>query len=163
MRTLRLCSVASLLWLAPDWSAQAQPTANNDGFRRYNGQMEVVRNGQPRPMTHDARLPTGATVTKDGFIVGPEGHRTELAEGQGCDLRGRPVAVRTTADGRLALAGPGRSAQPAVRPPAPPRSLLETFVGSAGAGKGWGHFKNKKAKKKHGKGKGHGRWKGEDD
>ncbi|MFD2717185.1 DUF6799 domain-containing protein [Hymenobacter monticola] len=157
-RTLRLCSAATLLWGALAWPAQAQPTTRNDGFRRHNGQMEVVRNGQPRPMTHDARLPTGTTVTKDGFVVSPDGQRTELAEGQGCDLRGRPVAVRTAPDGRLALGAPGSAA-----PSPAPRGAIEAFLSGPGEGRGWGHFKGKKAKKKHGKGKGHGRWKGEDD
>lgn len=156
--TLRLCGAASLLALA--WPVRAQPAAHNDGFRRHNGQMEVVRNGQPRLMTRDARLPTGATVTKDGFIIGPEGRRTELAEGQGCDLRGRPVAVRTAADGRLALATPARATPLPARAPAARSGLLDAFFGPAPEGPGRGHHKFKKAKKKHGKGKGHGRWRG---
>lgn len=82
---------------------------NNDGFQRRNGQMHVLRNGQLRPMTRDAHLPTGTVVTKDGFVVSREGRRTELREGQGCDLRGRVVAVVPAAGG-LALAAPRRAA-----------------------------------------------------
>lgn len=44
--------------------------------------MEVIRNGQPYSMTRDAYLPTGATVTKDGFVVSATGQRKELREGQ---------------------------------------------------------------------------------
>ncbi|MDO7848225.1 hypothetical protein Q5H92_17795 [Hymenobacter sp. M29] len=160
MRTLRLYCAASLLGLASAWPAHAQSSAaNNDGFRRRNGQMEVVRNGQARPMTRDAHLPTGATVTKDGFVVSPTGERTELREGQGCDLRGRPVAVRTASNGQLALATPSGGARVASRP-VPSRSVLDALFGDDDEGRG---YKIKKAKKKHGKGKGHGRWKGEDD
>ncbi|MDO7853322.1 DUF6799 domain-containing protein [Hymenobacter convexus] len=161
MSTLRPHCMAGLLCLASAWAAHAQSSANNDGFRRRNGQMEVVRNGQARPMTRDAHLPTGATVTKDGFIVNATGQRTELAEGQGCDLRGRPVAVRTTPDGRLALATPAAAARPAPGP-LPPRSVLDALFGGA-EDEGRDYHKVKKPKKKHGKGRGHGRWKGEDD
>jgi hypothetical protein len=152
----RLCSaghaiaVGVLLALAvPAWAQQP----NNDGFRRRNGQMEVVRNGQPRPMTRDAHLPTGAIVTKDGFVVAPTGQRTELREGQGCDLRGRPVAVRTTTTGALAL---GTATRPVPARPASSRtSLFNLFGRDDDEGKGF--FKGKKHKKKHGKGRGH--WK----
>ncbi|WP_460554308.1 DUF6799 domain-containing protein [Hymenobacter daeguensis] len=141
-----------LLLLAAPAHAQRPPA--NDGFRRLNGQMQVVRNGQPRPMTRDAHLPTGATVTKDGFVVSADGQRTELREGQGCDLRGRPVAVRTAASGALTLGVPTVAA--ASRAEAPP-TVLEQVFGPADPGRGF--FKFKKAKKHHGKGKGHGRWK----
>lgn len=137
--------------------AHAQRAPNNDGFRRLDGQMQVVRNGQPRPMMRDAHLPTGTTVTKDGFVIRADGQRTELREGQGCDLRGRPVAVRTTAAGALTLAAP--TAATAARAVAPP-TLLEQFFGPGNGGKG--HFKFKKGKKHHGKGKGHGHRKEED-
>lgn len=154
-RNFWLCgAVASLLAPGP---AHARQTPNNDGFQRRNGQMQVVRNGQPRPMTRDAHLPTGATVTKDGFVVSPTGQRTELREGQGCDLRGRPVAVRTTASGALALGTPSApaSVRSARLEPAP--SLLEQVFGP---GSSEGKFKFKKHKKHHGKG--HGRGKGDD-
>lgn len=157
LRNFWLCwAVSSLLALpAP---AHAQQTSNNDGFQRRNGQMQVVRNGQPRPMTRDAYLPTGATVTKDGFVVSPTGQRTELREGQGCDLRGRLVAMRTAASGALVLGSPATPAP--VRstrsvPVAAP-SLLEQLFGpddDEGAGKS----KARKHKKHHGKGHGHGK------
>lgn len=135
-------------------SAHAQQPAGNDGFRRRNGQMEVIRNGQPYAMTRDAHLPTGATVTKDGFVVSATGQRTELREGQGCDLRGRPVPVLAGPNGTLALAGPGAATRPASAPAA---TLLEQVFGRDEDGNSF--FKFKKAKKHHGKGKGHGRWK----
>ncbi|UOQ99626.1 hypothetical protein MUN81_09060 [Hymenobacter sp. 5317J-9] len=153
MRTLGLCG-ALLLSVA----AAAQPSVNNDGFQRRNGQMVVVRNGQARPMTRDAHLPTGATVTKDGFVVSATGQRAELREGQGCDLRGRPVAVRQAPGGRLTLGAPAAPA-PAGPTGNAPRSVLAELFGEGD----FRYFKHKKAKKKHGKGKGHGRWKGEDD
>ncbi|WP_201978334.1 DUF6799 domain-containing protein [Hymenobacter rubidus] len=143
-----------LLLLLPAWARAQQP--NNDGFQRRNGQMQVVRNGQPRPMTRDAHLPTGATVTKDGFIVSPSGQRTELREGQGCDLRGRPVAVRTTAAGTLALATATRPAPAPVRA-VPAREGLFGLFGRGNDDDSPGFFKGKKHKKKHGKGRGH--WK----
>ncbi|RTQ46517.1 hypothetical protein EJV47_21430 [Hymenobacter gummosus] len=101
------------LGLCSALTAQAQ-TVSNDGFQRRNGQMHVLRNGQLRPMTRDARLPTGAVVTKDGFVLGRDGRRTELREGQGCDLRGNVVGV-VEHNGALALAGPRRGT--AAAPP----------------------------------------------
>ncbi|WP_198977487.1 DUF6799 domain-containing protein [Hymenobacter sp. BT523] len=150
MRTLGLCGA-----LLSSLAAPAQQAGNNDGFQRRNGQMVVVRNGQARPMAHDVHLPTGATVTKDGFVVSPSGQRAELREGQGCDLRGRPVAVRQAPNGSLTLAAPAA----AVPVENAPRSVLAELFGEGN----YRYFKHKKAKKKHGKGKGHGRWKGEDD
>ncbi|GAB3848655.1 hypothetical protein GCM10028822_11870 [Hymenobacter terrigena] len=158
LRSLWLCGAVAGLLALPG-PAHARQTPNNDGFQRRNGQMQVIRNGQARPMTRDAHLPTGATVTKDGFVVSPTGQRTELREGQGCDLRGRPVAVHTTANGALAL---GTSSAPvSIRSarPVPPPTLLEQVFGS-GDDEGKGKFKFKKRKKHHGKG--HGRWKGDD-
>ncbi|GAC1377145.1 MAG: hypothetical protein NVSMB30_23520 [Hymenobacter sp.] len=143
------------LVLALGGSAQAQQL-NNDGFQRRNGQMQVVRNGQGRAMTRDVHLPTGATVTKDGFVVSATGQRTELREGEGCDLRGRPVTVLTAPDGTLALDAPVPLARPNSRSEAPPaRSLLEELFGQGnGDDKDEGRlFKFKKSKKGHGKGR----------
>ena len=162
MRIFILGLLGSIFGIGLAPAAAQQP--NNDGFQRRNGQMQVVRNGQARPMTRDAHLPTGATVTKDGFVVSAAGQRTELREGQGCDLRGRPVAVQAAADGRLALAAPARS-----------RSVAPVLVGDSQSGHtllramfGDGDdddnrfFKRKKYKKNHGKGRGRGRWKDDD-
>ena len=157
-RTFWLCgAVASLLALQGPVHARQAP--NNDGFQRRNGQMQVVRNGQARPMTRDAHLPTGATVTKDGFVVSPTGQRTELREGQGCDLRGHSVAVRAAANGALALGAPAAPAPVRSARSAPAPSLLEQVFGSSDDEEE-GRFKFKKQKKHHGKG--HGRWKGDD-
>lgn len=155
--------------------AVAQQSAPDDGFQRRNGQMQVVRNGRARPMTHDARLPTGAIVTKDGFLVAPNGQRTELREGQGCNLRGQPVAVRTAASGRLILASSPRPASPprATVVRNGPAAVLEALFGSDDENREF-YFNGKKWKKRHGKGKGHGHgkekehkekdhWKEEDD
>ncbi|MGY3087659.1 hypothetical protein ACVWYF_000685 [Hymenobacter sp. UYAg731] len=155
-RIFWLCGAVAGL-LALHGPAHARQTPNNDGFQRRNGQMQVIRNGQARSMTRDAHLPTGATVTKDGFVVSPTGQRTELGEGQGCDLRGRPVAVRTAANGALALGAPSAPASVRSARPVPAPSLLEQVFGS---GDDEGEFKFKKHKKHHGKG--HGRGKGDD-
>ena len=142
--------------LLPVGSARGQAGANNDGFRRCNGLMEVIRNGKPYLMTRDAHLPTGATVTKDGFVVAPAGGRSELREGQGCDLLGRPVAVLASSDGALTLVPANeRAAEPVAEPAS---GLLEQVFGGDGEG-GFFHFK--KAKKHHGKGRGKGH--GKDD
>jgi hypothetical protein len=93
------------LWLSLNTPAVAQ-RLNNDGFHRRNGQMHVLRNGQLRPMTRDSHLPTGVLVTKDGFLIRADGTRTELREGQACDLNGNLVAVKTAAAGGLALGAP---------------------------------------------------------
>ena len=151
LRKVGLGLAAGLLLAA---TARAQEPAGNDGFRRRNGQMEVIRNGKPYPMTRDAHLPTGATITKDGFVVGPTGQRTELREGQGCDLRGRPVLVLATATGGLALAGPAGPA--AVRQERASSLLEQVFGGDDDEGDN-GFFRFKKHKKHHDKGK--GRWK----
>ena len=156
-RNFWLCWATTSL-LALHGPAHAQQTPNNDGFQRRNGQMQVVRNGQPRPMTRDAHLPTGATVTKDGFVVSPTGQRSELREGQGCDLRGRPVAIRTAANGALSLgsaSAPASNGSTRVVPEVPP-SLLEQLFGSDDD-EGSGKIKFKKHKKHHGKGHGHGK------
>ena len=84
---------------------------SNDGFHRRNGQMHLLRNGQLRPMTRDSRLPTGVLVTKDGFLVRADGTRTELREGQACDLSGQVVAVQTATAGGLALGAPAAAAR----------------------------------------------------
>ena len=153
LRKIGLALMAGLLLAA---TAHAQQPAGNDGFRRRNGQMEVIRNGQPYPMTRDAHLPTGTTVTKDGFVVSATGQRTELREGQGCDLRGRPVPVLAAPNGALTLAGPGAAAGPVRVAPA---TLLEQVVGRSNDAEGEGFFNFKKPKKHHGKGKGKGHWK----
>ena len=103
-----------LLWAGLSTPAAAQ-RAHNDGFCRRDGQMYVLRNGQLRPLLREARLPTGTIVTKDGFLLAKSGERTELGEGQGCDLRGNVVAVEPAPGGSLAL---GKKAAPAG-PPAP--------------------------------------------
>ena len=160
MQKWKILLAAAGLCLLAQLPAHAQQLGN-DGFQRRNGQMQVLRNGQSRPMTRDIHLPTGATVTKDGFVVAPDGRRTELREGQGCDLRGRPVAVLTAANGAVALDAPAAvPARATERRPAPPaRGLLEEIFGSRrDEGR---DYKYKKNKKHHGKDKGH--WKEEDD
>ena len=152
---LRRAGLALAAGLLLATTAHAQPAGGNDGFRRRNGQMEVIRNGKPYAMTRDAHLPTGTTVTKDGFVVSTAGQRTELREGEGCDLRGRPVAVRSAANGTLALAGPAASANASAGRVVPAASLLEQVFGRDDDGNGF--FRSKKGKKHHGKGK--GRWK----
>jgi hypothetical protein len=118
--------LAVLFTLQAPAVAQAR---NNDGFHRVNGQMHVLRNGQLRPMTRDARLPTGVVVTKDGFLVAADGSRTELREGQGCDLRGRVVPVASVAGG-LALGAPAPQQRAAARSnSAQVRSVLEELLG----------------------------------
>lgn len=142
------------------FTAPALAQANNDGFQRRNGQMYVVRNGQPRPMTHDVHLPTGTVVTKDGFLVAPNGQRAELREGQGCTLRGQPVDVVQGPTG-LVLAAPQTRAAERAREmdedDEPERGVEAVFSRLFGEreGKGW-----KKAK---GRGKRHGKGHGEDD
>ena len=150
LRVAQWTLAAGLLLAAP---ARAQQPASNDGFRRHNGQMEVIRNGKPYPMTRDAHLPTGTTVTKDGFVVSSGGQRTELREGEGCDLRGRPVPILANASGALALASPNNPAEAARTVPA--ASLLEQVFGRDD--EDGGLFQFKKHKKHYGKGK--GRWK----
>lgn len=120
--------IACTLLLGLGTPTAAQQLAN-DGFHRRNGQMHVLRNGQLRPMTRDSRLPTGTVVTKDGFLVSSNGTRTELLEGQACDLKGRVVAVRTGANGALALGAPlpGRGAT-FGNPVAARRSAFEEFL-----------------------------------
>lgn len=100
-------------------AAVAAPVADNDGFQRRNGQMYILRNGQLRAMTRDSRLPTGVMVTKDGFVVDARGRRTELREGQGCDLKGNVVAVAPTAAGGLVLATPARAPRSTSAQPRP--------------------------------------------
>jgi hypothetical protein len=145
---LRPICLSVLLLAAAPRLVQAQ---TNDGFRRLDGTMYVVRNGEARPMPHDIHLPNGRTVTRDGFIVERDGTRTELAEGRGCTLLGQSTAVRTEANGRLALAAPGGSPAPAAA--ATEATLVSQFQrwwGGPGRGKAKGHHKNKgKHKPKH--------------
>lgn len=139
------------LWLSLSTAPAAAQQPNNDGFHRRNGQMHILRNGQLRPMTRDSRLPTGTLVTKDGFVVDAQGRRTELREGQGCDLSGKIVAVRQAPNGALALATPApRPVAVAERADGAPaagevRSVFADLFGGRGRGK--------KLKAKH-KGKG---------
>lgn len=139
VNNLRATGLALAAGLLLAGSAAGQVSVRNDGFWRRNGQMEVIRNGKPYAMTRDAHLPTGATVTHDGFVVSGTGQRTELREGQACDLRGHLVAVRAGANGALALGGPGAAA------PAYADRDEDEQRGP----------KPKKGKKHHGKGPGH--------
>ncbi|KUG07499.1 DUF6799 domain-containing protein [Solirubrum puertoriconensis] len=127
MGKLLLLSVG--LFLLTAGSAVGQRT-NNDGFQRRNGQMHVLRNGQLRPMQHDVVLPNGSIITKDGFVVSATGQRTELREGQGCDLKGNPVTVLSAANG-LALASPGKSNKAREYAPSVEqvRAVLADFLG----------------------------------
>ena len=150
MRNVFTFLAALGLWLGLGSAPAAAQQANNDGFHRRNGQMHILRNGQLRPMTRDARLPTGVFVTKDGFVVDAQGRRTELREGQGCDLSGKIVAVNQTSNGTLALAAPpARAASYQEGAPAREevRALFSELFGGRGRGKkhknkGWKHHKD---------------------
>ena len=139
------------LWLSLSNAPAAAQQPNNDGFHRRNGQMHILRNGQLRPMTRDARLPTGTLVTKDGFVVDAQGLRVELREGQGCDLSGKIVAVKQAPNGALALATPaprpmaGSPRAVGAQPAGDVRAVFADLFGGRGHGK--------KFKAKH-KGKG---------
>ncbi|WBA40831.1 DUF6799 domain-containing protein [Hymenobacter canadensis] len=126
--------------LALPIAAQAQ---TNDGFLRRDGTMYVLRNGQPRPMAHDVHLPNGRTVTHDGFVVAPDGRRTELRNGSGCDLNGQATAATAQAD-RVVL-------QPVAGSAAPSRGLVyvQALPGWAKwvGGRGKGRYKKHKGKK----------------
>ncbi|GAB2772946.1 hypothetical protein HNQ93_000839 [Hymenobacter luteus] len=141
----RICLLTCLLGATHLASAQG-----NDGFQRRDGTMYLIRNGETRPMTRDARLPNGRLITRDGFVVARDGKRTELKDGQGCTLLGEPVAVRPQPDGRLLLA---TSAAPRAAAPAAPISYSEAvwrWLEGRGRGKGKGREKSKhKARGKH--------------
>ncbi|GAB3829815.1 DUF6799 domain-containing protein [Hymenobacter jeollabukensis] len=104
------CLLTALLLSLSLSSVQAQA---DDGFLRRNGSTYLLRHGQLRPLTQEVHLPNGRTVTPEGFVLRPDGGRTQLAEGQGCDLRGNPVASQQQANGSWALAAP--AASPAIR------------------------------------------------
>lgn len=91
------------------WPAAAQKGTANDGFLRQNGTTYVVRHGQLRPLTREVHLPNGRTVAPEGFVIGPDGQRQPLAEGQGCDLQGTLRTARRQPNGSWAVVG-GRSA-----------------------------------------------------
>ncbi|WBO83787.1 DUF6799 domain-containing protein [Hymenobacter yonginensis] len=115
----------------------------NDGFVRRDGTMYVLRNGQPRPMTHEVHLPNGRTVTPDGFVVAADGRRTELRNGSGCDLSGQLTAATTQAN-RVVLqpvAGTAGSSRNPV--------YVQRLPGWAkwAAGRGKGRHKKHKGKK----------------
>lgn len=133
-------------------AAQPARAQADDGFRRVDGTMYVIRNGQQRPMTRDARLPNGRTITRDGFVVARDGQRTELPEGRGCTLLGDPVAVAAHPNGRLSLASSGRAA-PGAAPAVfvADRALLaEVQRWWTGKAKGKGrHKKGKHRGRKH--------------
>lgn len=143
-----LRSIGLAVLLAAPCLVQAQ---SNDGFRRLDGTMYLVRNGEARPMPHDVHLPNGRTVTRDGFIVERDGKRVELPEGRGCTLLGQSTSVRAQANGRLALAAPG--AGPAPAPAVTDATLVGQFQrwwGGPGRGKAKGHYKLKgKHKPRH--------------
>ncbi|MCC3156534.1 hypothetical protein LJ737_04750 [Hymenobacter sp. 15J16-1T3B] len=96
-------------------TARAASAQADDGFLRRNGATYLVRHGQLRPLTQEVHLPNGRSVTPDGFVLRSDGGRTQLAEGQGCDLRGNPVGSRQQPDGTWALAAP--AARPVARGP----------------------------------------------
>jgi|GEM_PF-1689422 len=148
------------------------PLADNDGFQRRNGQMYILRNGQLRAMTRDSRLPTGVLVSKDGFVTDARGRRTELREGQGCDLKGNVVTIAPTAAGGLALAqparvsraasvyrrrpateayrmpaGPGRPGGPGMHGPGPAERREDGEEGEKHAEKEWEHRRKEEEKR----------------
>lgn len=122
-------------------SATAQ--ASNDGFLRRDGSMYVLRNGEKRPMTHDVHLPNGRVITRDGFVVEPDGRRTELREGDACTLAGSRTAIASKPDGRLTLAAAPRPSS-GTHPTAYGRTWDRAQPGYARRGKG-----HKKKKHKH--------------
>ncbi|UOQ72891.1 DUF6799 domain-containing protein [Hymenobacter cellulosilyticus] len=132
--------------MAASFSAPGQSRSRNDGFQRQDGAMFVIRNGVRRPMTRDAHLPNGRIITRDGFVVSRDGHRTELAEGKGCDLNGTVVSVTGGGNAPVLLAPAGTAA---VGPPTAAAAYLRQVDRGKGKGRGWGHHK----KPKHGKGK----------
>lgn len=136
----RLSLLASLLVSAS--VAQAQ---TNDGFQRRDGTMYLVRNGEARPMTRDARLPNGRLITRDGFVVTREGQRTELKDGQGCTLLGEAVAVTTQPNGRLLLAGRAGNRTSAATPAGSYQQAVLRWL----EGRGKGHGKHKRKHKRH--------------
>lgn len=129
MRTPFFFAVGLFLLTGSVVAPAAAQQLNNDGFQRRNGQMHVVRNGQLRPMLRDARLPTGMVVTKDGFVVGRNGERRELREGQGCDLKGNPVAVVAAAGG-VALVAPAAAPRGSATDIGRVREVLADLLGS---------------------------------
>lgn len=143
---LRPISLGVFLLVAAPQLVQAQ---SNDGFRRLDGTMYIVRNGEARPMSRDIHLPNGRTITRDGFIVERDGKRTELADGRGCTLLGQSTAVATQPNGRLALAAPGVQESAPEMTEATLISQFQRWWGGPGRGKGKGHFKKGKNKRKH--------------
>lgn len=134
-----LPAVLGMLLVLP-LAAQAQ---TNDGFLRRDGTMYVLRNGQPRPMLHEVHLPNGQTVTPDGFVVAPDGRRTELRNGSGCDLSGQATTATTQAN-RVTLQ-PVASSASTSRGPVYVQALpgWAKWVG----GRGKGRYKKRKGKK----------------
>lgn len=140
MMQVRLWLLLFLLSITTATLAQV----TNDGFLRRDGTMHLIRNGEVRPMPHDVHLPNGRTVSRDGFILEPNGQRTALAEGQGCTVRGNLAVVSTVAGGRLQLSMPAAESAYRSDEGGPGRSR---WAGSRGKGH-----------KKHGKRKGWKRW-----
>jgi hypothetical protein len=109
----------------------------DDGFLRRNGATYTVRH-----LTRQAHLPNGRTVTPEGFVLGPDGRRTPLEEGRGCDLRGNPVGASQQPNGAWLLA-----AAPTVAPPQP-AALRHLPPGQQK--KWWKKYFGKKRGHKHG-------------
>lgn len=130
--------LACLLFATHLAAAQA-----NDGFQRRDGSMYLIRNGETRPMTRDARLPNGRLITRDGFVVARNGTRTELKDGQGCTLLGEPVAIRPQPDGRLLLATSAASRAAAPAASVGYSEAVWRWLGGRGKGRGKGHEKSK--------------------
>ncbi|GAB2962938.1 hypothetical protein GCM10027048_34600 [Hymenobacter coalescens] len=122
-------------------AASAAAQTANDGFLRRNGSTYILRHGQLRPLTREAHLPNGRTVTPDGFVLQADGRRVALVEGQGCDLRGNPVGSQQGAGGTWALA-----ARPAVRPGEVQRAEQVLRL-SPGQRKKWYRFFKKRGRK----------------
>lgn len=111
----------------------------NDGFQRRDGTVFLIRNGEIRPMPHDVQLPNGRRVTRDGWVVEKDGHRTELRDGQGCSMLGEVANVERNGSGRLQLSGTAAVTNSEGQP-----VLLRYWPGlGRGKGKGKGRGKHK--------------------
>lgn len=129
MRSFALLAGSALLFLtaalparaqsntAPQQPAGAVATSANDRFVLQNGEVVLIKDGRPTPLTKNVLLSNGTKINyKSGIVELPGGKKTTLKEGD---------YVRP--DGGIVFATP-TSAAAARNEPAPAAARFEPYV-----------------------------------
>jgi hypothetical protein len=80
---LLLGLLLSLLTFCARAQTNAQP--RRDGLTWSDGQLFLLRNGMPQPVTREVRLPSGARISPNGHVILANGRQGTFRPGDGVD------------------------------------------------------------------------------